>query len=110
MSDRTAGNLLVGLPAPGPDEVFETLAAGDGVVIERIVSTGQTTPPGEWLVEDRHEWVVLLAGAARLQFEGEATPHPLVPGNWLLIPAGTLHRVDWTATDEPTIWLAIHYR
>ena len=105
-----AGNLLVGLPAPGPDEAFEALAEGDGLVIERIVSTGQATPPGTWLSEDRHEWVVLLAGAARLQFAGEAEPRPLVPGHWVLIPAGTLHRVDWTSADEPTIWLAVHYR
>lgn len=104
------GNLLVGLPAPGPDEVFEVLAEGDGVVIERIVSTGQTTAPGTWLSEDRDEWVVLLAGAARLLFQGEATARPLIPGDWLAIPAGTLHRVDWTSPGEPTIWLAVHYR
>jgi len=105
-----SGNLLVGLPAAGPGEAFETLVEGDGVVIERIVSAGQATPPGEWLVEDRQEWVMLLAGAARLRFEREPAPHPLVPGDWLVIPAGTLHRVEWTAADEPTIWLAVHYR
>lgn len=105
-----AGNLFAGLPGRLPDEVFEKLAEGDGVTVERIVSTGQSTPAGDWLIGDRHEWVALLTGAARLLFEGESAPRPLAPGDWLLIPAGTRHRVEWTAADEPTVWLAVHYR
>jgi len=104
------GNLLAGLPARLPDELFETLAAGGGVSVERIVSTGQATPPGEWLCQDRHEWVALLAGAAGLRLEAEAAARRLAPGDWLLIPAGTRHRVEWTAADQATVWLAVHYR
>lgn len=104
------GNLFAGLPGRLPEEAFERLAEGDGVTVERIVSTGQATPEGQWLAGDRHEWVALLSGAARLSFEGEAAPRPLAPGDWLTIPAGTRHRVEWTAADEPTVWLAVHYR
>lgn len=105
-----AGNLFAGLPGRLPEEVFETLAEGDGVTIERIVSTGQATPEGQWLAGDRHEWVALLTGAARLLFEGEAAARSLAPGDWLMIPAGTRHRVEWTAEDRTTVWLAVHYR
>jgi cupin 2 domain-containing protein len=105
-----AGNLFAGLPGRLPEEVFERLAGNEGVTIERIVSTGQTTPAGDWLVGERHEWVALLSGAARLLFEGEAAARPLAPGDWLMIPAGTRHRVEWTAEDRTTVWLAVHYR
>ena len=105
-----AGNLFAGLPGRLPEEAFETLAGTGGITVERIVSTGQATPAGEWLIQDRHEWVALLAGAAGLLFEGEAAPRPLAPGDWLTIPAGTRHRVEWTAADGPTVWLAVHYR
>lgn len=103
------GNLFAGLPAEaGPEEVFETLAARPGLRLLRIVSTGQTSPPGEWFDQDDDEWVVLLKGAAGLLFEGEATARELGPGDWLLIPANAKHRIEWTARSEPTVWLALH--
>jgi cupin 2 domain-containing protein len=52
--------------------------------------------------------VLLVKGAARLLFEGEA-PLDLRPGSFVNIPAHRRHRVEWTAPDQPTIWLAIHY-
>jgi len=30
------------------------------------------------------------------------------PGDWIEIPPHVRHRVEWTETDEPTVWLAIH--
>jgi len=33
----------------------------------------------------------------------------LKPGDHVSIPAHCRHRVEWTATGEPTIWLAVHY-
>ena len=80
-----------------------------GLRIERIVSTGQASPPGFWYDQDEHEWVLLLAGGAGLLFEGEASPRRLEPGDQVLIPAHVKHRVEWTADDEHTIWLAVFY-
>jgi cupin 2 domain-containing protein len=102
-----ATNLFRDLPAPGAAEAFEDLFAAPGARIERIVSTGQSTPPGEWMVQDWDEWVVLIAGGARLLIDGEAE-RTLAPGDWIVIPAGTRHRVGWTDPDRPTIWLAVH--
>ena len=103
-------NLFTDLPASAPEELFETLAKSRDVTVERIVSTGQATSPGEWLCQDRHEWVALLRGRAALTFADEATPRELAAGDHLMIPGGTRHRVDWTSPDEPTLWLAVHFR
>lgn len=100
-------NLLAGLPAPGLDEAFETLLARPGVRIERIVSHGQATPADAPYQQAWDEWVLLVAGAARLWLEGAAEV-ALGPGDHLLIPAGRRHRVTWTDPERPTVWLAIH--
>ena len=101
-------NLLADIPVDLPDELFATLLSTPNLLVERIVSLGHASPAGCWLAQDRHEWVLLLQGAARLVFEGEE-PIDLLPGTVIDIPAQRRHRVDWTAPDEPTIWLAIHY-
>jgi cupin 2 domain-containing protein len=94
---------------PLREEVFEPLAQGAGVLVERIVSTGQSTPPGEWLEGERDEWVVLLQGDAELGF-ADGSRMPLAPGEHVLIAAGLRHRVERTSTDPPCIWLAVHAR
>ena len=101
-------HLLADIPVELPDELFQTLVSTPHLTIERIVSLGHASPEGSWLDQDRYEWVLLLAGAARLTLEGEK-PIELLPGSAINIPAHRRHRVDWTAPDEPTIWLAIHY-
>jgi cupin 2 domain-containing protein len=105
----SAGNIFSDLPERSPNEVFRDLAVVPGIRIERIVSTGQTTPAGEWLDEDRAEWVMLVSGSAAVLFEGEAAPRELKPGDYLLIPPHLRHRVEWTARDSSTIWLAVHF-
>ena len=101
-------NILAEIPASLPQELFQTLLSADGVRIERIVSHGHSSPTDFWYDQDHREWVLLLAGAARLQFEEEGAVE-LAPGAFVNIPAHKRHRVDWTAPDEPTIWLAVHY-
>jgi cupin 2 domain-containing protein len=99
---------LYDLPGELPDEeLFERLAEGAGVLVERIVSTGQSTPPGEWLESERDEWVVLLQGDAELRYaDGSRTT--LSPGEHVLIAAGQRHRVERTSAEPPCIWLAVH--
>ena len=53
-------------------ELFEERLRGGEFQLERIVSTGQATPPGEWYDQPWAEWVLLLSGRAVLRFEGEA--------------------------------------
>lgn len=102
------GNLLDDLPDASGAEVLDTLLARKGMRVERIVSHGQATPEGEWYDQDDDEWVVVLAGTAELQLEGEAEPRRLSPGDFIYLPAHCRHRVTRTALDQPTVWLAVH--
>ncbi len=97
------------ISSPLPEELVTILATGDGVTIERIVSKGHASAEGEWYDQDRKEWVLVVVGEARLQFEGEAV-FGLSAGDHLLIPAHARHRVVWTPSDRETIWLAVHFK
>ncbi len=100
-------NLFDGLPAHADGEIFTDLLTRPGIRIERIVSTGQSTPPEAPYDQPHDEWVLLLKGTACLWIDGDGE-RDLHPGDHLLIPAHRQHRVVWTAKDEPTVWLAIH--
>lgn len=102
------GNLLSALPTASPEERFDTLLERPGARIERIVSTGQASPAGFWYDQAGDEFVVLLAGAARLRFETGDVVLDLAPGDWVEIPAHARHRVEATRVEPPTVWLAIH--
>lgn len=98
--------------APDPprrEEFVESLLEGSRFRVERIVSTGQATPEGEWYDQDSAEWVVMLSGGARLRFEDSSEEVKLAAGDYLEIAAHRRHRVEWTDPGEPTVWLAIHY-
>lgn len=102
------GNLLDS-PGADPDrEVLTDLCRGEHVTIKRIVSLGQASPASGWYDQDDHEWVVVLAGEATVEFADGDTVH-LARGAYLNIPAHTRHRVAWTTPDTETVWLAVHY-
>lgn len=101
-------NNIFNLPPSLPDkELFESLVTNDNILIERIISTGQTTPPGEWYDQDRDEWVILLQGEAVLSYEDKERIK-LTAGDYLFIPAHQKHRVEYTSSEPPCIWLAVH--
>lgn len=104
------GSLLSGLPSQRlAGEAVETLEERPGLRIERIVSTGQATPEGEWYDQETDEWVLVVEGRARLRIEGEAADRELGAGDFVLLPAHCRHRVVWTEQGKPTVWLAIHF-
>lgn len=102
-------NLYSDLPETLPEEQFLELLNRPGLRIERIVSTGQASPPGFWYEQPGAEWVLLLAGAAQLRFADEAAPRRLEAGDFVDIAARRRHRVEWTDPDQATVWLAVHY-
>jgi cupin 2 domain-containing protein len=105
----TRHSALLQLPADwdGSQERCDVILQTPSLRIERILSRGHTTPVGEWYDQDHDEWVMVLAGAARLAFDtGEEKG--LATGEAILLPAHTRHRVVFTTEEPVCIWLAIH--
>ena len=106
------GNLWRNLPAPGAAEDIGILLRRPGVRIERIVSQAHASPPGFWYDQDEDEFVLLVSGAATLSIRNGAdetrTVH-LGSGDWLHLPAHCAHRVEATAPEQPTLWLAVFF-
>jgi cupin 2 domain-containing protein len=103
-------NLLHDLPDASAAEIVEILVSRPCLRIDRIVSLGQASPDGFWYDQEESEWIVLLAGAARLRLADEPEAHLLNAGDSIDIPARRRHRVEWTDATEPTVWLAVFYR
>lgn len=100
-------NLLADLPPSLGEELVTVLTQGAHVRIERIVSHGHSSPEGFWYDQQENEWVAVLSGRARLQFESATVE--LAAGDFIDIPAHRKHRVAWTTPAEPTVWLAVYY-
>src|SRR5262249_7697721 len=94
-------------PTDLPKELVQTLICATDVRIERIISHGHASPEGFWYNQSQHEWVIVLKGAARLQFEDGMVE--MKPGDFINITAHKKHRVDWTTPAEPPGWLGVRY-
>jgi cupin 2 domain-containing protein len=105
--DADVTHIFDQLPQHLPKEVVQTLIQAADVRIERIISHGHTSPTDIWYDQPQAEWVIVLRGAARLQFEDRMVEMKL--GDFINIPAHCRHRVDWTTPDEQTIWLGVRY-
>lgn len=98
---------LFDLPeAMGHEEHIERIFSGKDVWMERIISTGQSSPEGYWYDQDQDEWVTVLHGKAELAWE-DGRRLMLEPGDWVMLPAHEKHRVEWTSRNPPCIWLAV---
>lgn len=108
MTDTQAANLFAPLlRSTAKTEHFSELLARPGLRIERIVSTGQCSPANFWYDQAEGEWVAVLQGEAKLRFEDKVLH--LKAGDYVDIPPHCRHRVDWTPTDQETVWLAVFY-
>ena len=102
-------NIFSDIPGVLPDELIELIAEHRDVAIERIVSRGHTSPPDFWYDQDKNEFVLVVSGKARLRFDGVDECVQMKSGDYIMIPAHTRHRVEWTSPDEDTVWLAVHF-
>ncbi len=103
------GNIFDRVPDELTREVFDVLAQGENLKIERIVSCGQGSPKEGWYDQALSEWVIVLRGDARIQFE-DGRVVDLAEGDYINIPAHQRHRVLSTSAVSKTVWLAVHYR
>jgi cupin 2 domain-containing protein len=107
MNPAPKQNILETLKTPATAERFETLLQRPHLRVERIISWGHKSDPGFWYDQAEAEWVLVLKGAARLEFEDHSVD--LVAGDYLNIEPHQKHRVDWTTPEQETIWLAIFH-
>ena len=93
-------------PLPLPEELTTTILAKSGNIrIERIISTGQVS---DWYDQTEAEFVVLLGGSAKIEFEcGKVVA--LSKGDTLLIAPHERHRVSHTSSEPPCVWLCVFY-
>jgi cupin 2 domain-containing protein len=103
------GNIFSRIPDGVKEEMIESILKTDHLALERIISSGQATPPGQWYDQPKDEWVILLKGSAGLLFEGKEEMVVLHPGDYVHILAHQRHRVEWTDGKQKTVWLALHY-
>ena len=102
-------NIFSGIPSFIQAEISETLLKAEAFELERIVSTSQATPEGEWYKKDTEEWVILLSGSAGLLFEDEDEVFIMNAGDYIHIEPHQRHRVEWTGPEQKTVWLALHF-
>src|SRR5258705_12621850 len=103
------GNLFGDIPARLDQEQITTLISAPDLRIERIVSRGQSSPPGFWHDQAQPEWVIVLAGSALLTLDGESAPIRVGPGDHVQIPAHRRQRVEWTHPAPATGWLPLQH-
>lgn len=99
--DAAAGSLFADVPERLAVERFDPLLDFEHVRIERIVSTGQTTAPGDWYDQPWDEWILVVAGTAEILLDKEDAPRLLRPGDYLFLPAHVRHRVTRTDLERP---------
>ena len=102
-------HLFDGIPPELHGELTDVLARGVNARVERIVSRGHASPPGFWYDQEETEWVVVVKGRARLRLKAQESALELGPGDHITIPPHERHRVEWTAPNEDTVWIAVFF-
>ena len=94
---------LPALPLSG--ELTTLLAESGTVRIERIISSGQVSG---WYDQSETEFVALLEGNAVIEFENNKTT-AMSKGDTILIKPHERHRVIFTLSEPPCVWLCVFY-
>ena len=91
------------------EEWTEILALQGDFRIERILSNGQISPEGFSYDQTEDEWVLLMQGRAKIQFdeEDDKSEIELIAGDFIQIPAHKKHHVTYTSSKVPCIWFCI---
>jgi cupin 2 domain-containing protein len=92
-------------PLPLNEEVTTILTENENVRIERIISTGQVS---DWYDQTETEFVALLEGNAVIEYENGKNVS-MSKGDTLLIKPHEQHRVSYTSSEPPCVWLCVFY-
>lgn len=100
-------NIFEEIPYDKNEENFFEIFKNEKIKVEKIVSNGQTSPNNFWYEQEKSEFILLVEGYAKLEFEDRVVE--LRKGDCLNIKAFEKHRVSFTSLDESTIWFAVFY-
>jgi len=93
-------------PLPLAEEAVEILAGNKNARVERIVSAGQVSG---WYDQAETEFVALLDGSAVIEY-GDGRSVKLSRGDTLIIKPHERHRVSFTSSEPPCVWLCVFYQ
>jgi cupin 2 domain-containing protein len=93
------------IPGLMPEEITDVLAEGGNVRIERIISAGHVSG---WYDQTETEFVLLLDGEAEIEFENGGAA-ALKKGDALTIKPRERHRVSYTSSAPPCVWLCVFF-
>jgi len=103
-------NFWADIPSfPQKEEIINEIFSHEKVRIERIVSSGQTSPEKFWYDQSENEWIILLSGSAEIILMAPDENITLKTGNSYFIAAHRKHKVSWTNRKESTVWLAVFF-
>ena len=100
-------NIFASPTCPPGQEQLDILLKQPGVRIERIVSRGYASPPGDWYDQAEDEWVCVLTGCATLQVGEQFVT--LEAGDGYYLPAHRKHRVHATSREPDCVWLCVFW-
>ena len=90
-------NIFAQIAEAGEEEQFDLLFKSPNCRIDRIVSSGHSSPKGFWYDQENDEFILLIQGEATLEFEDRKVT--LKKGDYLHIPKNCKHRLDSTSID-----------
>ena len=90
---------------PLPEELTTVLAQKGGVRLERVISAGHTSG---WYDQAESEFVILVEGTAVIEYERGAAV-TMQRGDTLLLKPHVRHRISYTSSEPPCLWLCYFY-
>ena len=88
------------------EELITVLAENKNIRIERIISAGQIS--ADWYDQSETEFVALLEGNAVIGFE-DGRSLEMTRGDTLIIKPHERHKVSYTSSEPPCVWLCVFY-
>ncbi|MEG0795239.1 MAG: cupin domain-containing protein [Odoribacter sp.] len=98
-------NILSNIAGAGEEEQFNLLLNLPNCRIDRIVSSGHSSPKGFWYDQENDEFIYLVQGEATLEFEDHQVT--LKQGDYLHIPKNCKHRLERSSIEPICIWLCV---
>lgn len=100
-------NIFKGISEAGEEEQFDCILKGRNYRIDRIVSSGHTSPEGFYYDQEDDEWIMLVQGETVLELEGEFIE--MKAGDCLFLPKNCKHRIERTSIEPACVWLCVFF-